>query len=112
MAARTWKRPAKRRVSAIRDRLRELYGRPTQVPHRRPVEELVRTILSQNTNDTNRDVAFDRLRERFPTWRQVRDAPLDEVEDAIRPGGLAPQKAPRIQAALGELDDRMELTWL
>jgi endonuclease-3 len=76
------------------------------------VEELVRTILSQNTNDTNRDVAFDRLREPFPTWQQVRDAPLDEVEDAIRPGGLAPQKAPRIQAALRELDDDLDLGWL
>ena len=69
-------------------------------------------LISQNTNDTNRDVAFDRLRERFPTWREVRDAPLDEVEDAIRPGGLAPQKAPRIQAALRELDDDLDLDWL
>src|SRR5215204_6473186 len=112
VATGTWKRPTKRRVRAIRDRLRELYGRPTQTPHGRPVEELVRTILSQNTNDTNRDVAFDRLRERFPTWREVRDAPLDEVEDAIRPGGLAPQKAPRIQAALAELDDDISLDWL
>jgi endonuclease III len=99
-------------VRAIRDRLRTLYGRPRQVPHRRPVEELVRTILSQNTNDTNRDVAYARLRERFPTWEEVRDAPLDEVEDAIRPGGLAPQKAPRIQEALRELDDPMDLSWL
>jgi endonuclease III len=112
MPADAWKRPSKRRVRAIRDRLRELYGRPVQEPHRKPVEELVRTILSQNTNDTNRDVAFDRLRERFPTWRQVRDAPLDEVTEAIRPGGLAPQKAPRIQAALRELDDDLDLSWL
>ena len=106
MPLRTWKRPTKRRVRAIRDRLRELYGRPTQVPHGKPVEELVRTILSQNTNDTNRDVAYARLRERFPTWEEVRDAPLDEVEDAIRPGGLAPQKAPRIQAALQDITNR------
>jgi endonuclease-3 len=112
MPAEAWRRPRKRRVWAIRDRLRELYGRPHQEPHRKPVEELVRTILSQNTNDTNRDVAFNRLRERFPTWEEVRDAPLDEVEEAIRPGGLAPQKAPRIQAALGELDDDLDLCWL
>jgi endonuclease III len=110
--SREWKRPPKRRVRAIRDRLRSLYGRPTQEPHREPVAELVCTILSQNTNDTNRDVAYDRLRKRFSTWEEVRDAPLDEVEDAIRPGGLAPQKAPRIQAALGELDDNLDLTWL
>jgi endonuclease III len=112
VAIQQWKRPSKRRVRAIRDRLRELYGRPTQQPHRRPVEELVRTILSQNTNDTNRDVAFARLRERFPTWEAVRDAPLEEVEEAIRPGGLAPQKAPRIQGALRELDDNLDLCWL
>jgi endonuclease III len=112
VAVDTWKRPTKRRVRAIRDRLRELYGRPEQRPHGEPVAELVRTILSQNTNDTNRDVAYARLRERFPTWEEVRDAPLDEVEDAIRPGGLAPQKAPRIQAALGELDDSLDLSWL
>jgi endonuclease-3 len=112
VAIQQWKRPSKRRVRAIRDRLRELYGRPTQKPHRRPVEELVRTILSQNTNDTNRDVAFARLRERFPTWEAVRDAPLEAVEEAIRPGGLAPQKAPRIQEALRELDDNLDLCWL
>jgi endonuclease-3 len=112
VAIQQWKRPSKRRVRAIRDRLRELYGRPTQQPHRRPVEELVRTILSQNTNDTNRDVAFARLRERFQTWGAVRDAPLEEVEEAIRPGGLAPQKAPRIQEALRELDDNLDLRWL
>ena len=114
MAPETWKRPTKRRVRTIRDRLRELYGRPEQRPHGEPVAELVRTILSQNTNDTNRDVAYTRLRERFPAWEQVRDAPLDEVEDAIRPGGLAPQKAPRIQAALGEITDRgeIDLSWL
>ena len=111
-AAGTWSRPTKRRVRAIRDRLRELYGRPEQRPHGEPVAELVRTILSQNTNDTNRDVAYARLRERFPAWEEVRDAPLDEVEEAIRPGGLAPQKAPRIQAALAELDDRLDLSWL
>ena len=72
----------------------------------------MRTILSQNTNDVNRDVAFARLRERFPTWEAVRDAPLDDVEEAIRPGGLAPQKAPRIQDALRELDDDLDLSWL
>ena len=99
-------------MRAIRDRLRTRYGRPRQRPHREPVEELVRTILSQNTNDTNRDVAYDRLRERFPTWEAVRDAPLEEVEEAIRPGGLAPQKAPRIQEALRELDDDLDLSWL
>jgi endonuclease-3 len=61
---------------------------------------LVSTILSQNTNDVNRDVAFDRLRARLPTWEEVRDAELQDVIEAIRPAGLANQKGPRIQEAL------------
>ncbi len=107
-----WKRPRRSRVLAIRDRLRELYGVPVNRPHRQPIEELVRTILSQHTSDANRDRAFGRLVERFPAWEAVRDAPVAEVEEAIRPGGLAKQKAPRIQAALRELGDDMDLGWL
>jgi endonuclease-3 len=64
------------------------------------VAELVSTILSQNTTDTNRDVAFDRLRARFESWEAVRDADTGDVIDAIRPAGLANQKGPRIQQAL------------
>jgi len=67
---------------------------------RDPVATLVSTILSQNTNDVNRDRAFEYLRERFPTWEAVRDAPLEALVEAIRPAGLAPTKAPRIQEAL------------
>ncbi|MEJ7817212.1 MAG: endonuclease III [Thermoleophilaceae bacterium] len=70
------------------------------------------TVLSQNTNDRNRDVAYARLRQRFETWDDVRDAPPEEVVEAIRPGGLAVTKAPRIQDILRALggDDlsRME----
>jgi endonuclease-3 len=80
--------------------LLEAYGEPTWRPHLDPVSELVSTILSQNTNDLNRDVAFDRLRARFPTWEQVRDADPREVIEAIRPAGLANQKGPRIRDAL------------
>ncbi len=107
-----WRRPPKRRVRAIRDRLREMYGRPRDRPHRKPVEELVRTVLSQNTNDRNRDVAFGRLRERFPSWEAVRDAPTSEVIEAIRPGGLAQQKGPRIQQILRQIGDPIDLDWL
>jgi endonuclease-3 len=71
-----------------------------------PIATLVSTILSQNTNDVNRDRAFERLRERFPTWEKVRDAPLDELVEAIRPAGLAPTKAPRIQEALRRITDK------
>ncbi|HEY1359896.1 MAG TPA: endonuclease III [Thermoleophilaceae bacterium] len=105
-----WKRADKRKLRAIRDRLCAEYGRPIPRPHRAPVDELVLTVLSQNTNDRNRDVAYARLRERFESWDEVRDAPVDEVEDAIRPGGLAPTKAVRIKDILEALDDGLD--WL
>jgi endonuclease-3 len=79
------------------------------------VHELVLTILSQNTSDTNRDVAYAGLRATFRSWEDVRDAATSEVEDAIRPGGLAPTKAPRIQEVLREIsgeDDRIQLEWM
>jgi endonuclease III len=102
-------------VRAIRDRLRQLYGRPVNEPHAHPIAELIRTVLSQNTSDTNRDVAYVRLRERFPTWEAVRDAPPAEVEEAIRPGGLSQTKAPRIQEILRRISGEggePDLDWL
>jgi endonuclease-3 len=90
-------------VRAIRDRLRAFYGRPRNEPHDAPLDELVLTVLSQNTNDRNRDVAYARLRSRFPDWAAVAAAPLDEVEEAIRPGGISKVKSARIQAMLGAI---------
>jgi endonuclease-3 len=106
-----WKRPTKRRVRAIRERLREMYGVPVNQPNRSPIDDLMLTILSQHTNDRNSGRAFRLLKERFPTWDEVRDAPQAEVEDAIRPGGLAQQKAPRIQGILRELGEEPNLDW-
>jgi endonuclease-3 len=135
----TWKRPPPKRLRTILERLHAEYGRPVGRPHRAPVDELVLTVLSQNTNDRNRDVAYERLRERFDQpeersriageersaiadrastgpgsppastarrtfWEAVRNAPVEEVEDAIRPGGLAATKSPRIQSILEALD--------
>jgi len=111
----SWRRPRPARVRAIRDRLRQMYGRPVNHPHGQPIAELVRTILSQNTNDRNRDVAYERLRQRLPRWDLVRDAPVAEVEAAIRPGGLSKTKAPRIQEVLRRLpeqDGEPTLDWL
>ncbi|MGC8873308.1 MAG: endonuclease III domain-containing protein [Chloroflexia bacterium] len=88
------------RALLVHHRLVARYGERPSRTRLDPVGELVSTILSQNTNDRNRDRAFARLRERFPTWEAVRDAPVKEVEEAIRPAGLARLKAPRIQAAL------------
>ncbi len=84
----------------VYQKLVDSYGRPQWQPHLPPVDELVCTILSQSTSDTNRDKGFTALKERFPDWPAVMNAPQDQVIDAIRPAGLANQKGPRIQAAL------------
>jgi endonuclease-3 len=96
-------------VRTVRDRLRLVYGIPSATPHGRPVEELVLTVLSQSTSDRNRDVAYLRLRRRFATWEAVRDAPLHEVEEALRPGGLSRVKSVRLQAILRALPDPVSL---
>ena len=107
-----WTPPSRRRVRALRDRLRLVYGRPIAPPHRRPLDELILTVLSQSTNDRNRDVAYLRLRARFHDWAEVRDATNEEVEAAIRPGGISRVKSARIQAILRELDDPPSLDHL
>ena len=78
---------------------------PLMRPHGDPIAELVLTVLSQSTNDRNRDVAYLRLRERLPTWEQVADAPVAEVEEAIRPGGISRVKSARIQEILRAIGD-------
>ncbi len=96
-------------------RLLKAYGEPTWRDRKPPVDELVSTILSQNTNDLNRDRAYLRLRERFPTWEAVRDAKPSQVVRAIRVAGIANQKGPRIQAALRAITDergQIELEFL
>jgi endonuclease III len=100
-----WQLPGRRRVYAIRDRLRRVYGIPVLRPHGDGLAELILTVLSQSTNDRNRDVAYFELRERFPTWEEVRDAPVDLVEQAIRRGGISKVKSARIKAILGAVTD-------
>ena len=114
-----WKAPTRARVLRIRDRLRAVYGVPLMQPHGRPIAELILTVLSQSTNDRNRDVAYLRLRARFPSWEAVRDAPVDEVEEAIRPGGISKVKSARIQAILRAIAEdprdpphELSLDWL
>ena len=118
-----WKPPSRRRVRAIRDRLRQIYGVPLAKPHGHPIAELILTVLSQSTNDRNRDVAYLALRERFPTWEEVRDAPVDEIEAAIRPGGISKVKSVRIKEILeaitetapdhgASFDEPLALDWL
>jgi endonuclease-3 len=106
MRSPTWTPPTRARVRRIRDRLREVYGIPLMAPHGDPIAELVLTVLSQSTNDRNRDVAYLRLRERFPSWEAVLGAPVAEVEEAIRPGGISKVKSARIQAILQAIAER------
>lgn len=91
------------RALAVHHRLLDRYGEPAWRQPLPPLDELVSTILSQNTNDTNRDRAFEALRRRFPSWEMVRDAEEAAIIEAIRPAGLAQQKGPRIQKVLREI---------
>ncbi|MBI5310983.1 MAG: DNA lyase [Actinobacteria bacterium] len=95
--------PHPNRLRAIRRRLRGYYGIPVPKPHHDPVAELVLTVLSQNTNDRNRDIAYSRLEERWSTWEQVRAAPVEQIETAIAPGGISKIKSARIKQILDRL---------
>jgi len=95
--------PLIRKAQAVYRTLQGFYGTPEWRQPLPPVDELVSTILSQNTNDTNRDVAYISLKERFPGWEAVCLAPPQHVIDAIRPAGLANQKGPRIQSILKQI---------
>ena len=94
------------RLRLIARRLRRSYGEPPAPRRLPPLDELVLTILSQNTNDTNRDRAYADLRRVLPDWDEVADAPIPVIERAIRSGGLAPTKAPRIRTVLRAIRDR------
>lgn len=93
----------RRRLRRVVEILDDVYGRPLLEPRLPPVDELVFTVLSQNTADANTERAFAALRTRFPSWAQVRDADAAEIEAAIAPGGLAHTKAPRIKGMLAAL---------
>src|SRR5215472_448569 len=95
-----------RKVARVYDLLVQMYGIPPWEPDGDALGGLVATILSQHTSDVNSARAYARLVERLPTWEQVRDAPLEVVADAIRPGGLADQKAVRIQRILREIGEQ------
>ena len=112
-----WHAPTRARTARLREKLRDVYGVPIAPPHEDPLAELVLTVLSQSTNDRNRDVAFLRLRDRFDTWDAVRHAPVAEVEEAIRPGGISKVKSQRIHDILVAIEeanraDGLDLGWM
>lgn len=102
---------SKARIATICRRLRTLHG-TVEWPESGPVlDELVATILSQNTSDANSFAAFEQLRRTFADWDAVRRAPPWRIARAIRRGGLSKQKAPRIKAILQAVyDERGELS--
>jgi endonuclease-3 len=94
----------RRRARAVYNRLVADQGPFAPGPPLPVIDQLVATILSQHTSDVNSGRAFNSLKERFPSWEQVLDAPVNEIADAIRSGGLAVQKAPRIKKVLEEIE--------
>ena len=95
------------KLQRIYDMLIQAYGEPEWKPDGDPLGGLVGTILSQHTSDVNSERAYRQLVATFPTWEQVRDAPVEQVAQAIRSGGLANMKAPRIQEVLRVLTSRL-----
>ncbi len=91
----------------VLERLRERYGEPARSSPQPPIDELVMTILSQHTSDVNTARAFASLRASFPDWHAVINASEAEIADAIRSGGLADMKAPRIRQALVDIRERI-----
>jgi len=97
-------RPITRKgLSRVEELLQEQWGPSSPKPARPPLDELILTILSQNTTDTNSGRAFAALRQRWPAWESARRAPLSEIEGTIRVGGLAQIKAGRIKSLLEEV---------
>jgi len=94
------------KVRRVEAKLAGEYGRPEWGGPGDPLDELMLTILSQNTSDVNRDKAWRQLKERFPTWEAVADAGEDELAEAIQPAGLSRQKAPRILSVLRDIEKR------
>ncbi|MBA4179716.1 MAG: DNA lyase [Anaerolinea sp.] len=92
--------------AAIMERLAPVYGMPVHTPHGDAVAELILTVLSQNTADTNSGRAFIAMMNRHSSWEAIAAAPADELIATIQNGGLAQQKAPRIQAILRAVGDR------
>lgn len=92
-------------VREVDERLRRIYGERLWRPHGEPLDILVNTVLSQHTNDHNRDQAFEQLKKRFPNWDEVLKAPVRSIVSAIKVAGLANQKGARIKALLKQIAD-------
>ncbi len=92
-------------ITEIIRRLEREFGEPVWKGHSDPLSSLIKTVMSQSTNDRNRDAAYSRLRARFPEWKDVMDAPVNDIADTIRVAGLANQKSQRIKDILRWIND-------
>jgi endonuclease-3 len=93
-------------IEVLHERLRERFGTPQQESYQPPLDELVFTILSQNTTDTNRDRAWASLWQRFDGWGDVAAARVGTIAAAIKVGGLHKVKAKRIKEILGQVREQ------
>jgi endonuclease-3 len=96
----------RRILHKVSEALEKRYGVPGTGPPDNPLEVLIRTILSQNTNDRNRDLAYEELRRRFPRWEDILEANSEDIVEAIKVGGLARQKSTRIKQVLKWVQER------
>ncbi len=105
----------RRKVARVHELLERAYGVRRRPPGDDPLDELIGTILSQNTSDVNSGRAFDALKAAFPSWEAAMRAPVGRIAAAIRSSGLANIKAPRIKAVLRtiwEEQGHFDITWL
>lgn len=104
-----------KKIERIRHLLEKAYGKPKLTRHNPPLDELILTILSQNTTAANCRRAFDGLRKAFPTWDDVRNGCVTDIADSIRSGGLADIKADRMRRLLQQIHDHrgnLDFSWI
>lgn len=108
-------KPTQKNVQWVNDRLEDMYGLRTQKSRPDPLEDLITTILSQNTTDINRDRAYKSLKAKYPTWEEVYLSDRGELKEAIRVAGLGEQKSKAIKASLGWLQEThgsLDMNWV
>ncbi len=111
MPSRSSKQPAKRKPTLapelVKTRLESVYGPIEWRPRMIAIDELIFTVLTQNTSDLNAERAYDTLRKSLPTWGEVIEAETERIAELIKRGGLSNQKSVRIQKILVEILKRI-----
>lgn len=103
------------KISSICKLLEKEYGKPEWTYKRPVLDELIYTIISQNTTAKNCNEAYTRLCKQFPVWKDILSAKVEDIAEAIKPAGLANIRAPRIQNLLKEINNKqgnLDLEWI